>query len=386
MLHIVITLIMGLIVTSAHATTFELEDANTRVVGHNLIVYSHHEDTLLDIGRAFDVGYGEIVGANPGVDPWLPGENQRVVIPNRFILPDAAHEGMVINLAEMRLYYYPKAKAGERQKVITHPIGVGREGWTTPLGKTRITQKIKDPSWTPPASIKAEHLQKGDPLPNVVPAGPDNPLGAFAMRLAMPGYLLHGTNKPFGVGMRVSHGCMRLFPEDIKHLFGIVDSNTPVNILYQPDKAGLLDGELYVEAHEVQSDFDSRQGNNTTAMIAAILKAQGSLMSDYYFPFVAEMVSQHTGLAKRVNQREDTIVDNVWFVHTGLTQDAKLKLAQASTSLNINDSFWPIRRAAVGEVVLGPFDTQQQAEERVAQLKQLTGLSAWTALISSDAM
>ena len=150
MLHTAITLIVGLIFTSAHATTFELEDANTRVVGHNLIVYSHHEDTLLDIGRAFDIGYEEIVSANPDLDPWLPGENQRVLVPNRFILPDAPHEGIVINLAEMRLYYYPKPNKNERQKVITHPIGVGREGWTTPLGKTRIIQRIKDPSWTPP--------------------------------------------------------------------------------------------------------------------------------------------------------------------------------------------------------------------------------------------
>jgi L,D-transpeptidase ErfK/SrfK len=386
MLHVFITLIMGLVVTTAHATTFELQDANTRVVGHNLIVYSHHEDTLLDIGRAFDVGYEEIVGANPGVDPWLPGENQRVIVPNRFILPDAPHVGIVINLAEMRLYYYPKPNQYERQKVITHPIGVGREGWTTPLGKTKIIQRIKDPSWTPPASIKAEHIQKGDPLPNVVAAGPNNPLGAYAMRLGMPGYLLHGTNKPYGVGMRVSHGCIRLFPEDIEHLFGIVAVNTPVQILYQPDKAGLLDGELYLEAHDVQSDFDQRQGNNMTSMVSAILKAQDHLLSDADFPFAEQIVNKHTGLARRVNQPEEAIVTNVWFVHTGLTQNARAKLAQASMQLNLNDAFWPLRNAADGEVILGPFDTQQQADDIVKALKDVTNISAWTAQVSSDAM
>ena len=386
MLHIVITLITGLIVTVAHATTFELEDANTRVVGHNLIVYSHHEDTLLDIGRAFDIGYNEIVNANPGVDAWLPGENQRVVIPNRFILPDAPHVGIVVNLAEMRLYYYPKPNKNERQKVITHPIGVGREGWTTPLGKTKIIQRIKDPSWTPPASIKAEHLQKGDPLPNVVPAGPNNPLGAYAMRLGMTGYLLHGTNKPYGVGMRVSHGCMRLFPEDIEHLFGIVPVNTPVEILYQPHKAGLLDGELYLEAHEAQSDFDSRQGNNMTTMVSAILNAQDSLLSDDDFPFAEKIVREHTGLVEKVNQAKENIVNNVWFVHTGLANNAKSKLAQASERLNVNDSFWPLRSAADGELILGPFDTQEQANERVLALKQVTNIMAWTALVSSDAL
>jgi len=386
MLHIVITLIMGLIVTATHATTFELEDANTRVVGHNLIVYSHQEDTLLDIGRAFDVGYNEIVNANPDVDPWLPGENQRVVIPNRFILPDAPHEGIVVNLAEMRLYYYPKTKNNERQKVITHPIGVGREGWTTPLGKTRVIQRIKDPSWTPPASIKAEHLAKGDPLPNVVPAGPNNPLGAYAMRLGMTGYLFHGTNKPYGVGMRVSHGCIRLFPEDIEHLFGIVPVNTPVEILYQPHKAGLLDGQIYLEAHEVQSDFDSRQGNNMTTMVSAILNAQDALLSDDDFPFAEKIVRDHSGLVKRVNETEQAIVRDVWFVHTGLTKNAKFKVAQAFATLNINDAFWPLRHGAEGEIVLGPFDTQQQANERVIALKQVTDLLVWTAQVSSDAL
>jgi L,D-transpeptidase ErfK/SrfK len=386
MLNIVITLIIGLILSPAYATTFELEDADTRVVGHNLIVYSHHEDTLLDIGRAFDIGYSEIVNANPGLDPWLPGENQRVVVPNRYILPDAPHVGIVINLAEMRLYYYPKTNKNERQKVITHPIGVGREGWTTPIGKTKIIQRIKDPTWTPPASILAEHLEKGDPLPKVVPAGPDNPLGAFAMRLGMPGYLLHGTNRPFGVGMRVSHGCIRLFPEDIEHLFGIVALNTPVEILYQPDKAGLLDNHLYLEAHDVQMDLDLRQGNNMTPMVSAILKAQNEILSDDEFPFAEKMVRLHTGMVKRVNQDQEMMVNDVWFVHTGLTQNAKIKLAQASAHLNVNDSFWPLRRAAEGEVVLGPFDTQQQANERVIALKKVTDILAWTALVSSDAL
>lgn len=386
MLNILVALVVWLISPSAYATTFELENADTRVVGHNLIVYSHHEDTLLDIGRAFDIGYNEIVNANPDLDPWLPGENKRVVVPNRFILPDAPHIGIVINLAEMRLYYYPKANKNERQKVITHPIGVGREGWTTPIGKTKIIQRIKDPSWTPPASILAEHLAKGDPLPKVVPAGPNNPLGAFAMRLGLPGYLLHGTNRPFGVGMRVSHGCIRLFPEDIEHLFGIVAVNTPVEILYQPDKAGLLGNQLYLEAHDVQMDLDKRQGNNMTPMVSAILKAQNALLSDADFPFAEKMVRQHTGMVKRVNQDEEAIVNDVWFVHTGLTQDARAKLAEASTHLNVNDSFWPLRHAAEGEIVLGPFDTQQQANERVIALKQVTDILAWTALVSSDAL
>ena len=249
-------LFICLLIPTANATTFDLIDETTRVVGHNLVVFSRTEDTLLDIARRFDIGYSEIVSANPGVDVWLPGTGQRVLVPNQFILPDAPQQGIVINLAEMRLYYYPKPEADQPRQVITHPIGIGREGWQTPVGKTKIIQKKKDPTWTPPASILAEHLENGDPLPKVVPAGPDNPLGAFAMRLGMPGYLLHGTNRPYGVGLRVSHGCIRLFPEDIEHLFGKVPLNVAVEIVYQPYKAAMHQDKLYVEAHETYDDMD----------------------------------------------------------------------------------------------------------------------------------
>lgn len=385
MLRYVIAIIGGLLFTSSYATTFDLDDENTRVVGHNLIVYSHEEDTLLDIARQFDLGYSEIVNANPGLDPWLPGGGQRVLVPNRFILPDAPKKGIVINLAEMRLYYYPKPQKGQRQQVITHPIGVGREGWTTPLGKTRIIQKKKDPTWTPPASILAEHLEKGDPLPKVVPAGPDNPLGAYAMRLAMPGYLLHGTNRPYGVGLRVSHGCIRLFPEDIEHLFGLVPVNTPVEILYQPYKAALDDGHLYLEAHKTQDDVGERKGNNMTPMVSAILKAQDKILDDDDWPFAEQLVREHDGVVKRVNQPNIDIVEDIWFVHAGTTQQVKEKLNQALVSLKSNEYFWPLRGASEGEVLLGPFDDKEQAQQMGREVNRLTDMSVWTVLVSNDA-
>jgi len=385
MFRFLTSIILGLVFSPVNATTFNLADENTRIVGHNLVVLSHKEDTLLDIARRFDIGYNEIVMANPNLDPWLPGVNQRVLVPNRFILPDAPHKGIVINLAEMRLYYYPPKKKGQQQ-VVTHPIGVGREGWTTPLGKTRIIQKKKDPTWTPPASILAEHLEKGDPLPKVVPAGPDNPLGAFAMRLGMPGYLLHGTNRPFGVGMRVSHGCIRLFPEDIEHLFGIVAVNTPVEILYQPYKAALDGDALYLEAHQTQDDIDVREGNNMTPMVAAILKAQNKILDDEYWPFAEELVRQHQGIVRQVNKSDIEVIDDVWFIHAGLTQDAKLKLAQASTSLNLNDLFWPMQGAAEGELLIGPFENHQEADSMALEVNRLTGVSIWTALLAGDAL
>jgi len=386
MFRLLTSLVLGLALLPVNATTFNLANEETRVVGHNLIVFSHDEDTLLDIARRFDIGYNEIVTANPSIDPWLPGANKPVLVPNRFILPDAPHKGIVINLAEMRLYYYPPKTKGQLQQVITHPIGVGREGWTTPLGKTRITQKKKDPTWTPPASIHAEHLEKGDPLPKVVPAGPDNPLGAFAMRLSMPGYLLHGTNRPFGVGMRVSHGCIRLFPEDIEHLFGIVAVNTPVEILYQPYKAAVDGGILHLEAHKTQDDIDVRVGNNMTPMVSAILKAQDEILADEHWPFAEELVRKHQGIVKQVNETEIKVIDDVWFIHAGLTLDAKTKLHQASTSLNLNDSFWPMQGAAEGELLIGPFNSQEEADSKALELSQLTNVSVWTVLLAGDAL
>ena len=228
---------------------FVLTDPNTEVVGRLQYVVARDEDTLPDFARRYGLGHEEIVAANPDVDPWLPGAGTRVVLPTRFVLPDAPRKGIVLNLPALRLFFYPEVEEGAPQVVITHPIGIGREGWRTPVGRMRIIDKIENPAWRPPASIRAEHAKKGDPLPAVVKAGPDNPLGAYAMRLSRPSYLLHGTNKPYGVGMRVSHGCIRLYPEDIAELFQEVPKGTKVNIVNQPYLAGWKDGELLLEAH-----------------------------------------------------------------------------------------------------------------------------------------
>jgi L,D-transpeptidase ErfK/SrfK len=302
MRYLISWLFVCLAMPSGNATTFYLPDDKTRVVGHNLIVFSRAEDTLLDIGRRFDIGYSEMASANPSVDIWLPGSGQRVLVPNQFILPAGAQKGIVINLAEMRLYYYPKQEAGQPKKVITHPIGIGREGWQTPLGKSKIIQKVKNPTWTVPESVLAEHLANGDPLPKVVPAGPDNPLGAFKMRLGMPGYLLHGTNKPYGVGLRVSHGCIRLYPEDIEHLFGKVPLNTEVEIVYQPFKAAMYRGRLYVEAHELYKDMEVDK-NNMTPVVKAIMAEKDKLYNDDLL-FARAMIEEQLGVSQAIEKFE----------------------------------------------------------------------------------
>ena len=222
------------------------------VIGTLGSAFAQHEDTLLDIGRRHGVGYEEIIAANPGVDPWLPGEGTEILIPTRFILPDAPREGIVVNLPEHRLYYYPPVKAGERPAVITYPISTGKMDWKTPIGVTRIVSKQEKPNWYPPASVRAARAARGEPpLPAVVPPGPDNPLGEHAMRLAIPSgaYLIHGTNIPAGVGMQVTHGCIRLFPEDIAELFAMVPVNTKVHLIDQPTKLGWQRGTLYFERH-----------------------------------------------------------------------------------------------------------------------------------------
>jgi L,D-transpeptidase ErfK/SrfK len=237
--------------SGAAPSEYLLPEDGDNVIGVLSTAVARQEDTLLDVGRRHGVGYEEIMAANPGVDPWLPGEGTEILIPGRFILPNAPREGIVVNLPEHRLYYYPPAKQGERRIVRTYPISVGKMDWKTPLGTTRIVSKQEKPNWYPPESVRKEHEEKGDPLPKVVPPGPDNPLGEHAMRLAIPGgsYLIHGTNRPAGVGMQVTHGCIRLYPEDIAELFGIVPVNTRVNLVDQTMKVGWYRGTLYVERH-----------------------------------------------------------------------------------------------------------------------------------------
>lgn len=342
----------------AHAENFSLPQAGDDIIGAVRHTQARQEDTLIDIARRFSVGQDEMVMANQNVDRWLPKAGTDVLIPQEFILPDAPRSGIVVNIPEMRLYYFPvkarpapqkpvttalrksasppckpaaspssSAKPGSKSapassgktlpgkgaasnaskstagtktppkgtavkgapvkaapskapvcqpgkkaevvqapqapaqadfesaamgQVITYPVSMGRMDWRTPLGMTRVVDKQKDPSWTPPASIKREHAAKGDPLPDVVPPGPDNPLGKYAMRLGVSGYLIHGTDaaKADGIGMRVTHGCMRMYNEDVAKLFPLVPVGAPVYLVNQPVKLGWKNGWLYMEVSQ----------------------------------------------------------------------------------------------------------------------------------------
>jgi len=218
------------------------------VVGTLQIVKVRKDETLSDIGRRFNVGLGEMTRANPNVDPWIPKPGTPVVVPTQYILPDAPHRGIVVNVAAMRIFYFPPHKRGKPQIVITHPVGIGRQGWKTPIGVTHVLWHEKNPVWHVPPSIIAEHRQEGDILPKVMGPGPDNPLGDYALHLGWPGYLIHGTNKPVSVGLRVSHGCVHLFPEDIAQIFKMVPNGTEVRVVNQPYLFGWKDGRLYLQS------------------------------------------------------------------------------------------------------------------------------------------
>jgi L,D-transpeptidase ErfK/SrfK len=240
-----------LICQGTGATVFDLASADAVLLGREERVLISGEDTLYEVARRFSLGSEEVVRVNPGIDPWLPPAGHSIVIPGERVLPPGPREGIVVNLPEHRLYFYLPAVAGKPQRVYTYPISIGKMDWTTPMGKTKIQDKRANPTWTPPESVRQEHIANGEPpLPAVVPAGPDNPLGAHAMRLALPGaYLIHGTNNPLAVGMAVTHGCIRMYPEDIAELFPMVKVGTPVHLINEPVKIAWVDGRLLLEVH-----------------------------------------------------------------------------------------------------------------------------------------
>ena len=284
---------------------FELRGDDT-VLGGVQVTMIGKEDTLPDVARRFNVGYEEMVRANPGVDPWIPGEGRKVVVPTQFILPNAPHEGVVINLAAMRIYYYPKHKRDEPQRVYTYPIGVGKAGWRTPEGVTKIIAREENPTWRPGAGVRKEHAENDDPVPAVVPPGPDNPLGKFKFTLGWPEYLIHGTNKPYGVGLRSSHGCIRLYPEDIEMMYNAVPIGTTVRVVNQPFLFGWHEGHLYVQAYTVFED-DTRNWSKApktqlmksmTPQLQKLLKQSGTEID---WDAVAQVIKTPRGLAVPVS-------------------------------------------------------------------------------------
>lgn len=268
-------------IKSTYAETWTLPPSGVDIFGQTKTIKVSSKDTLLDIARQYDIGQAEILLANPNVDRWLPEDNDEVILPSRYIIPNVDRKGLVINLAEMRVYYFPETQNGNKPVVITHPVGIGRMDWITPLGTSKIIEKKKDPTWIPPKSLQLDRIANGEqPYPSIVPPGPTNPLGKHAMRLSITGgsYLIHGTIKPFGVGMRVSAGCIRMYPEDIEALFNKIPVGTQVRVINEPIKLGWLFDSLFIELHPpLEEDQEKYQDyeRKVIAFINDFLASQG---------------------------------------------------------------------------------------------------------------
>lgn len=229
------------------ALTYSIPSQDDTVVGNLKIIPSKSGESLQTIARTYEIGFDAIVLANPKVKKYgFLKPNTPILIPSFFVLPNTPRDGIVINLPEKRLYYY----LDNGHSVLTEPVTIGKEGWKTPPLKAKISRKEEDPVWRVPISIQQEQIAAGiNPPKTFVPPGPDNPLGKFALRVGQSSILLHGTNNPYSIGKRASHGCIRLYPEDIEALFNQVDTGTPVRIADQPYKTGFYEGRLYLEVH-----------------------------------------------------------------------------------------------------------------------------------------
>jgi L,D-transpeptidase ErfK/SrfK len=302
-------LLLSFFATAAQATVYELPVDGSSVVGSDSHIKTVYKDTLLDIARRNSLGYYEIIRANPGVDMWLPGEGTDIMLPGRRILPPGPREGIVVNIPEHRLYYYPKPKKHEKPVVITYPVSIGKMDWKTPLGETRVTQKEKHPFWYPPESVRKEHLANGDPLPpGPQKPGPDNPLGDYAMRLAAGNgtYLIHGTNNPMAVGMAITHGCIRMYPEDVAALFPLIPVGTKVWLINEPVKVAFVDGELLMEAHPAVDDEGQNTADPNMELLSQKLdQALGSTTAAIHWDFAKQALQAANGIPTVVGIQAD---------------------------------------------------------------------------------
>lgn len=371
---------------------FELTD-DENMVGTIAAIDTRENDALPDIARHFGLGYNDISIANASVSPWTPKTGSRVVLPVQFILPDSPHKGIALNLANMRLFYYPKKQPS---KVYTYPVGIGRQGWSTPMGLTRIVAKNANPSWTVPESIQREHAKKGDSLPKVVGSGPDNPLGLYAMRLAIPGYLIHGTNKPYGIGMQISHGCVQMYPEDIEILFKKAAVGMPVRILHQPYLAAWHQGMLYLEAHEPLAKWaknkvklqkqivkqlhkisDQKKAAIDWDKVERILQRSDGIPTPVlmYSPDVAEISANALQLKHPGQFYDQPVVDSLsesdWSILVASFNDES-QAQQLATMLNHQGPIIPARKIQKNDlyqVIAGPFKNKTEMKAAAKRIK-----------------
>ena len=270
-------------------------DNSIQSFGHNQSLKAVYEDTLVDLARKYNLGFNEIIRANPNVDKWLPGEGTIIKIPTQHIIPKGfSKKGFTINLSEFRGYLI------KDNQLITFPVGLGRMDWKTPLGISTIDLKLEKPAWYPPQSVRDEYKNQGKFLPAEVLPGPDNPLGELAMRISIPGgYFIHGTNRPDGVGMEISHGCIRLFPEDIDYIFQLTDIGTEVILLDQPVKIARIQNDIYLQVHPSYSNQHDYNLEKLRIEIELLVNNQDELIQ-INWDSVESLLKAQNGLATKV--------------------------------------------------------------------------------------
>lgn len=278
--------------TLSYSAVYPLPAPGDDVVGKLQWTQSKPGDNFSILGRRYDVGYYELIEANPGVDPTLPNPGTIVVIPTRYVLPNAPREGIVVNLAELRIYYYPL----HQNIVVTYPVGIGREGWQTPEGGTTVIAKVVNPTWVVPPDIKADRLSHGIKLPDKVTPGPDDPLGGYALYLGFPGYRIHGTNDNSGIGRRSSSGCIRMWPEDVETLFDFVKTGSKVRVVNDAYKAGWSHGKLYLESHVPLQEQQSKLAGNNAPIMEVITLATAKHRADINWSQANKIASGLNGM------------------------------------------------------------------------------------------
>lgn len=361
------------------------------VIGRMRYLTLEKGDTLPDVARHFSLGVDGISAANPGVDIWVPEAGKRIILPLSFILPDAPRKGIVINLAALRLFEFKGNN--EQLAVLTYPVGVGTEEKPTPRGLMRVERKVPRPTWHVPVSIARDHLKKGDPLPAAVLPGPLNPLGEYALYLSTPSYLIHGTNKPASIGLRASNGCIRLFPEDVKSVYGNTPIKTPVNIVNQPYLLGQSDGVVYMEVHASKEDSDAAEFDKIYAKLKNLEKKSGHTLD---WSKVKKVLAEARGIPVPIFEMKQgsgkVVAEPMEVRHPGklygspeipeLRTDAWSVLAadvrdktdaeRLSAIINHQGPQIPARVITKNDsyrVIAGPFDNVREAKDAIRRLK-----------------
>ena len=309
----VFALILSIFGAYAAATTYDMpmnpgDTVLEQFPAGNATTTVLQDETLLDVALRYTLGQTEVVKLNPKIDRWLIKKGSVVRLPNRRVLPDTPHSGVTLNISEFRMYYYPP---GNRGAVMSFAHGIGRQDWKTPLGKTSVIRKVKDPAWHPPESIRREHAAMGDPLPVVVPPGPHNPLGTRALYLNLPGeYRIHGTDvdKIFGIGMQITHGCVRMYPSDVEELYDVVPVGTPVYIVKQPIKVGWLNNVLYIEAHPDLEGEEMGQEQRYSVALNLIRKATKEEMPEFDQKALNQALKELDGEPVAIYERVPTML------------------------------------------------------------------------------